>query len=325
MIIIKTIQTKVHVDDSVLLYSGDIDAVVMDNLKQRFEGYCYMSCLVMEVLGIQQKSNFVFSRQRHDGSATCNVQFRVKGIVIKKHEMLHDCVVKKIDKDGHIICKNKHSAVYIRASKALQTIKQGQTIVALAGLVNYKLFKPAISVNALPFIPITDKSSEVIYSVVVSNPTGIVKKMLAKMDDEVKQNQALDKEVYAFFLDLLYPYQTKKRFDKDKASVKTMSQIAGSTSGTKLNLSQPDWLPMDKPIVLSYGKVESEDVLGTDDLKAAGDGIVVSENYEAIMGYMVHKYIEHMVTVRKLCTTYSTMDLVKANNNVWDIYKRHRR
>ena len=325
MIIIKTIQTKVHIDDSVLLYAGDIDAVVMDNLKQRFEGYCYMSCLVLDVLEIQQKSNFVFSRQRHDGSASCNVQFRVRGIVIKKHEMLHDCVVKKIDKDGHIICKNKYSAVYIKASKALQTIKQGQTIVALAGLVNYKLFKPAISVNALPFIPIIDRSSDVIYTVQVSNTTGIVKKMLARMEDEIKQNQSLDKDVYAFFLDLIYPYRTKKRYDKDKASTKTLSQIASLTGGTKLNLSQPDWLPMDKPVVLSYDKVESENVLGTDELKATEDGIVVSENYEAIMGYMVHKYIEHMVTIRKLCTSYSTIELVKENGNIWDIYKRHRK
>jgi hypothetical protein len=324
MIIIKTIQTKVHIDDSVLLYSGDMDAVIMDNLKQRFEGCCYMSCLVLDVLEIQQKSNFVFSRQRNDGSASCNVQFRVRGIVIKKHEMLHDCVVKRIDKDGHIICKNKYSAVYIRASKALQTIKQGQTIVALAGLVSYKLFKPAISVNALPFIPIIDRSSDVIYTVQVSNTNGIVKKMLVRMDDEIKQNQSIDKEVYAFFLDLLYPYQTKKRYYKDKSSTKTLSQIASSMNGTKLNLSQPDWLPMDRPVVLSYDTVESEDVLGTDELKSTADGIVVSENYETIMGYMVHKYIEHMVTIRKLCTTYSTMELVDANDNVWGIYRRHR-
>jgi hypothetical protein len=324
MIITKTIQTKVHIDDSILLYSGDIDAVVMDNLKQRFEGFCYMSCLVLDVMDIQQKSNFVFSRQRHDGSASCNVQFRVRGIVIKKHEMLHDCVVKRIDKDGHIICKNKNSAVYIRASKALQAIKQGQTIVALAGLVSYKMFKPAISVNALPFIPIIDKLSDVIYTVRVYNTTGIVKKMLVRMEDEIEQNQSLDKDVYAFFLDLLYPYQTKKRYNKNKSSTKTLSQIASSMRGEQLNLSQPGWLPMDRPVVLSYDNVESKDVLGTDELKSTEDGIVVSENYEAIMGYMVHKYIEHMVTIRKLCTTYNTMELVNANNNVWDIYKRHR-
>ena len=324
MIITKTIQTKVHIDDSVLLYSGDIDAVVMDNLKQRFEGYCYMSCLILEVLEIQKRSNFVFSKQRHDGSASCNVRMKVKGIVIKKHEMLHDCVVKKIDKDGHIICKNKHSAVYIRASKALQTIKQGQTIVALAGLVKYKMFKPAISVNALPFIPITDKSTEVIYTVIVSNPTGIVQKMLTRMDEEIKNNQSLDKDVYAFFMDLLYPYKTKKRFDTVKSSAKPLTQIAKSTNGTKLNLSQPDWILMDTPLVIVHSKVDSDNVLGSDDLKSTQEGIVVTEEYENIMGYMIHKYIEHMVTLRKLCTSYDSMEKVKDNSNVWDIYKRHR-
>jgi hypothetical protein len=180
-------------------------------------------------------------------------------------------------------------------------------------------------VNALPFIPIIDRSSDVIYTVQVSNTNGIVKKMLVRMEDEIKQNQSLDKGVYAFFLDLLYPYQTKKRYYKDKSSTKTLSQIASSVNGTKLNLSQPDWLPMDMPVVLSYDNVESEDILGTDELKSTEEGILVSENYESIMGYMVHKYIEHMVTIRKLCTTYSTMELVKANGNVWDIYKRHRR
>lgn len=324
MIITKTIQTKVHIDDSILLYSGDIDSVVMDNLKQRFEGYCYMSCLVLEVLEIQKRSNFVFSRQRHDGSASCNVCMKVSGIVIKKHELLHDCVVKKIDKDGHIICKNEHSAVYIRASKALQTIKQGQTIVALAGLVKYKMFKPAISVNALPFIPVADRSADVIYEVIVSNNTNIVQKMLDKMEEEIKKNQSLPKDVYTFFIDLLYPYKTKKKFNDVKSLAKPLTQLAGSTNGTKLIISQPDWLPMDTPIVLVYSKVDSDNVLGSNDLKSTKEGIIVTEEYENIMGYIVHKYIEHMVTLRKLCTSYDTMEKVNANSNVWDIYKRHR-
>jgi hypothetical protein len=296
----------------------------MDNLKQRFEGYCYMSCLILEILEIQQRSNFVFSKQRQDGSASCNVRFLVKGIVLKKHEMIHDCVVKKIDKDGHIICKNDYVAVYIRASKALQSIKQGQTIVALTGLVSYMLFKPAISVNALPFIPVTDKSTNVVYSVAVSNTTGIVNKTMELMEEEIKNNKELDKDVHTFFVDLLYPYITKNKFNKNKDHIKTFSQITKMPNGSKLYLSQPDWLLMDKPVILSYNKVDSDNVLGTEELKSTDDGILVSENYESIMGYMVHKYIEHLLTIRKLCTTYSTMELVEENSNLWDIYKRHR-
>jgi hypothetical protein len=324
MIITKTIQTKVHIDDSTILYSTDIDAVIMDNLKQRFEGFCYMSCLILEILEIQLKSNFIFSRQRQDGSATCNVRVKVRGIVIKKYELLHDCIVKKVDKDGHIICSNKHSAVYIRTSEALQTIKEGQTIVALAGIVKYKMFKPDISINALPFIPITDSSSSVIYTVVVDNTTGIVQKILDMLNEEIKKNADLDDEVYAFFTDLLYPYKSKKKYTSSKLKTKTFSSIVGSSNGTTMTLSRPDWVPRDTPIILVHGVVESENILGTKELQETSTGIVITETYDSVVGYLIHKYLEHILAIRQLCLSYNTMDLVNNNSNIWEIYRKHR-
>jgi hypothetical protein len=324
MIITKMIQTKVHIDDPMVLYTRDIESVIMDILKQRLEGYCYMSCCIIEVVEIQQRSNFTFSKQRQDGSASCNVRIKVRGIVIKKHEMLHDCVVKKIDKDGHIICKNKHAAVYIRASDALQTIKQGQTIVALAGQVKYSLFKSAISVNALPFIPIVDDKSDVIYKIVVENTTGIIQKMLAKLKKEIEDNNTLDSEIYSFFTDLIYPYKSKKKYKDSVAQTKTLESVANAPDGTKLILSQPDWLPLDKPNILVYENLETDDILNNNELQAVNNGIVITENYEGVVGYMIHKYIEHILTIRQLCTSYNTMKLVNENNNIWDIYKRNR-
>jgi hypothetical protein len=327
MIITKTIQTKVHIEDTVLLYSGDIDSVIMDNLKQRFEGYCFMSCLIMEVLEIQQRSNFVFSRQRQDGSVSCNVRVKVKGIVIKKKEILHNCVVKKIDKDGHIICKNDYSAVYIRASETLQTIKQDQIIVALAGNVCYNIFKPAISVNALPFIPIHDNLSKTIYNVVVDNTNNIINTMVTDIEKELKKNKAveeLDKDVYKFFIDLLYPYSTKKIITESKIPTITMSSIVNIDNNTKLTISQPDWLPKDKPIILSHGLVQSKDLIGTNELQETDDGIIITETYCNVVGYMIHKHIEHLSTIRQLCTTYNTMELIQKNNNLWDIYIKGR-
>lgn len=323
MIITKIFQTKVHIDDSWLLYSNDIDAVVMDNLKQRFEGKCYMSCLILEILEVQMRSNFIFSKHRQDGSATCSVRVNVRGIAIKKHEILHDCVVKKIDKDGHIICKNQYSAVYIKASKVLQTIKQGQTIIALAGLVRYKMFESAISVNALPFIPIVDELSTVIYTVVVSN-TPLMVGMLESMEVEIKKNESIDKDVYSFFIELLYPYKTKKKFDQNKELAKSINSIVEDKNGKTITISQPDYIPMDTPLVLIHDKVDAENVLGTDQLQAVDGGILITENYESIMGLIIHKYIEHMLTIRKLCESYSTMELVKSNNNIWEIYRQHR-
>lgn len=322
MIVEKLIQTKVHIDDPNLLYSGDIESVIMDNLRQRFEGTCYMSCLILEVLEIRKFSNFIFSKQRQDGSASSNVNMRVKGIVIKKGEVIPDCTVMKIDKDGHIICKNKHSAIYIRASKALQSIKEGQTIAALAGDVKYKIFAPAISVNALPFIPIVRKSTEIVYKVKVQK-SDLIDKMLNVMKDEIEKNTNIDTEIYKFFMDLMYPYKSQKLLKEHKGKVEMIVDITSST-GSELYISQPDWLPMDKPSIVSYKDIKIEESLGDNEIMKIKNGIAVDESYETAMGYIIHRYIEHMVALRGLCECYNTMKKVKASDNIWDIYKKYR-
>lgn len=322
----KSIQTRVHIQDPSLLYSGNIDTVIMDNLKQRFEGHCYMSCLIVEIIGIQNRSNFIFSKHRQDGSATCNVRFTVFGIVIKKYEMLHECVVKKIDKDGHIICKNKHAAIYIKVSKALQSIKEDQTIVALAGAVKYKIFKPAISINALPFIPMKNISSLVIYNVIVKHPTGIIKKMIKDLDAEIKNNKSLPPDVHSFFMKLIYPYKSNDKLNelKKKATVQSLHDIANLPNNKQLYISQPDILPRDKPVAAVYNTVDSKDLLNHQELQRTPGGIITTEGYETIVGYMIHIHIEHQIMIRQLCTTYNTMELVKKNGNLWDIYTRNR-
>lgn len=325
MIIEKTIQTKVHLVDPLLLYSADINAVVMDNLKQRFEGYCYASCLILEIVEIQERSRFKFSKERQDASASCCVRFKVRGLIIKNHEMLHNCVVKKVHKEGHIICKNKHAAVYIKASKTLQTIKEGQTIVALAGPVKYKLFKPAISVNALPFIPMF--RDMVVYNVTVKTKESIITNVLNRMAQEQKANEGLDKDVKMFFTDLLYPYQSKKTLTEklQNGTITTLEKIASMKEGTQLFISQPDFLPQDTPSVIVYKQLKTDDVLGLKDIQSINGGMVVLEKYETILGWMIHTHIEYLISIRNLCTTYNTMDDVKKNNNLWDIYKRYRR
>ena len=184
------------------------------------------------------KQFYIFKKHVQDGSAVCNVMFIAEGVSIKKYELLHDCVVKKIDKDGHIICKNEHCAIYIRASKVLQTIVQGQTIVAIAGIVKYRPAKSSISVNAFPFIP-TISGKDVIYKLVVPGKSSIVTTLFKRMDTEIKKNKQIDKDVYKFFSDLLYPYKSKtvlkKNISKD-AKIKSLKDVADSKIGSKLIL-----------------------------------------------------------------------------------------
>lgn len=324
MLIKKTIQTKLNITSANLLYSGDMDAVIMDNIRQRFEGYCYSSCLILEILKIIDHSNFVFSRQRQDASAECSVRFLVRGVIIKPLDILHNCTVRKINKDGHIICQNKHSAIYIKADKALQTIRQGQTIVALAGCITYTIAKPSISINALPFIPMFKDT--IVYSMTIDNANGIVQKVYSAMMGEINTNSKLDQEVYMFFVKLLYPYRTMDLLNNmKKGSVTDISKIMTMSEGSRILISRPDCLPMDTPQVYLHNSIETDDVLKYEGIQKTEDGMTTTENYENIMGYIIHTYMEHLISLRHLCTTYPTMDAINDNSNLWDIYIKYRR
>lgn len=333
MILEKVINTKVDITDPILIYSSDINSVIIDKLKQRFEGKCYASCLILEVLEIIKKSNITFSREKQDSSASCSVMFRVKGIILKQNEIIHNCIVQKIHKEGHIICKNNHMAVYIKYSKPLQTIKEGQIIPAITGLVRYNLFRPAISVNALPFIPVFKK--DVIYELLVDESDEITA-LIKKSDEEKKLNEKIDKKVLSFFTELLYPYKTTKYLDNHlksnkKSSLVEFKKISSMKKGTTIHISQADYIPYSDSCVILYKEVGLKNILGNreiqklDNTKTQDGGLFLVENYVPIFGKIIYDYIEKLITIRELCTTYNTMEKIKKNNNLWTIYSSNKK
>lgn len=324
----KTILTKLSFDDGSAVYTADFDTVLMEALRHKYEGVCYRSCMVTKITKILNVSNIVYSRSKQNASCTCSVQFEIIGLVVKNNLMLHNCVVKKIDKDGHIACKNNYASIYIKAppgSKYLQTIQTGQTIVAITGGKKYKIFNEELSINALPFIPLY--RDIVIYDMVVENPTGIVKKTYDAMLDEIEQNKKIDPLVYKFFIELLYPYKSDDVLSSlTEGKVTSIEHIMQMDEGSRLIISNPDSLPIDSPNIFVYSGIKKEDPLKSTDIQQdSNQNLITTENYENIMGYIIQLYIELMQNIRELCTTYSTMELIYDNSNLWDIYNSQRK
>jgi hypothetical protein len=320
MIIEKIFQTVCTFNDHRTLFTGDMEATLLLELNNRFKDVCFMSCLVQEVTRIVRFSNPVICTQRQNASVTCSVTAVLRGVIIKEHEILYNCEVLKIDKNGHIICKNDTCAIYIRASKKLQTIKQGQMIIAEAGLVRYNPFKSAISVNATPFVPRIDTLSHTIYEVTpVKNDS--IDKLYGDMTTLTTDVKSANPKVYEFFIDLLYPYKNTKELDNDVKLV-SIKQII-ETSG-KIIISRPDWLPFEESSMLVHKKLSSENILDTEELQTVEHGLYIKENYLAVMGHILQTRIEFLNTVKCLCDIYKTMDDVKNNNNIWAIYKMHK-
>ena len=312
----RDIQTRIVFTNPADIYSNQ-ETVVLHVLKYRYENKCYMSCFIVEIKEILQLGQLIFSRKKTDGSAICNVHFRVKCIIIKKNDILHDCKVIKINKHGHILCKNQHAVIYINKHKALQSIREGQIILAIAGVIKYKPLTKSVTVCALPFIPIVNPTTQYVLNITASQ---VIDTLMLQLEEETKNNLYLDRKINTFFTELLFPYTNNQITESTK--VVSFTDVHTRTGQTMI-LSQPDWLPI-SPNLIEY-KAINIDPFKTDEIQESKNGdLVITENYENIMGYFIHKHIEKLYTIKKLCTTYNTMEIVNANSNLWNIYTRNR-
>lgn len=291
MEVAKTIQTSVVLADA-RMYSPDINAVVLDWLKNKFEGKNYMGCHVKEVTEILERGRLTISAQRQNGTAMCSVRFKVRGIVYNDMQPVHNCVVLHIDKAGHMICKNQHAALFMQASPLIQKIKIGQTIVAIAGKAQYTILRNEISINALPFVYI--KPTVRVYALTkVESP--LIDDLLRAIDDH---KVIANPDVYAYFVNMMsLPNKTTKLTTfQNAAKLKT------------LIVSRPDWVLYNAPLCLLHDRGEE----------------TTTEPYELIMGGMLQAHLDRLELLDQLCATYHSMELIRANANLWDIYTRNK-
>jgi hypothetical protein len=321
MLIEKIIQRKIHITEHIEAFTGDKDAVVLDKLKQTLVGKCYKSCLILEILEILRVSDFVVSRHRQDASTVCSVQFKVRGLTLEKHQVIHGCVIKNIDKNNHIVAEGKNMAVYIKADGALKTLRNGQTIVAIVGNAKYTLFSPVISVNAFPFIPIKKGMEQMIFKVQVSKHSEL-NKYIDRLNSIGSENKTLDRK---FFDDLLYPRKGKMS-PPPKASIMSIGSVMDQKEGKTMYIAIPDYLSKTAHSIVVFDEKDLglEDPLGSTLQKTKTGTMVVSEKFVSVIGSIIHEFLKYEDIVAQLCSTYGTEELRKENSNIWDIYTKYK-
>lgn len=318
MIIDQVFQRKIHITEHAEAFTGDAKAVALDKLKQTIVGKCYMSCLILEIVEILRVSDMVISRHTQDASKVCSVLFKARTLKLEKHQPLHGCVIKNIDKKNNIVAEGEHVAVYIKADPAVKNLRVGQTIVAKVGNARYTPFASVISVNALPFVPTRTGLEKIVFKVTVedSNELNIY---IDRLKSVVDENKTLDRK---FFDTLVHPRKNKIELP---ASTKIVSVVdLMKKKGETLYIGLPDYISTDQYsiIVFDEKKLDLTDPIAN--LKKSIHGMVVSENYISVMGSIIHEMIKYEDNIKQLCTVYSTDAIRKENSNIWDIYTKYK-
>jgi hypothetical protein len=352
MYCIKDLNTTVTIYDHIKKYSVDIDTLIMDDLKSRFEGKCYQMCKIIEVQKILRKGLFTYLEDHHRAPVSGSVQFQAKCLIVAENSVLCGAKVIKIHKDGTIVCTADNGiSIYIKASQKLQSIIEGQIIPVRVGKVIHNVLKSDISVNAFPFVP-NPSAPIVIYKVKMPSKSALTQalqprmseldSMMEKMTKQAAESKEI-KEVQSFFMDLVYPFvasdaDIRSVLKKIYGTIKPLSDFMDNERDIKdqtIYIARPEFVRFDKLYVvecnLPPSYIEEGDLLRNESLMFLPGGtgthakyMIVTEGYEIIFSSFVANYIQYMEVIYNLTETYNTMQLVKKNNNVWDIYRKHK-
>jgi len=317
--------------NSVELYLPDLDVVVLDKLRQIFEGKCYKSSLIFKILKIIRRSMVRPAQNLTDGSGNVNVVFEAESIVYNENDIITDCVVKNVERSGELICKIDHAAIHIRGNVILRGIQIGQTIPIRVMGVRYSKGKDNITINATPYfhpmsfflyktdIALTKSTDET-----VSIISDLIKNAEA---EEVKFND-VDSKIKEFFIKIFYPF---KSVVKSESKFKEMNMITDAKrfigGAEKENTmfvmrhpitdkSLPTIFHIDESIF--KGDLPKLTLLDTKlyDIK------IVKESYAQILINYLEEYIGYLKMIQELTTTFNTEEKRQAHKNIWEIYNR---
>ncbi len=272
--------------------AGDVIRTILDKLKEQYEGKCFSGCLIKKILSVDQMGSVIMSTRHQDGTAFCDIRFKAIGFVYSKYDILYNCIVQNIEKNGSIVCKNENAAIKIRGHAALSKISKGDVILARVGVCKYNINQPRISVNAYPFIPIAQKPMK--FTIRPKKSACIA--ALQKKYNALVRGDKSDAKCKNYFSILLYPLTKVPK-------IKTVP-LESVFDHKIVTISQPYWAEGD--IVIHPEKTNEQD----------------SDN---TLKYMFEQKIQREQMLQKLCKFYPTMKDIRANDAMWMIYQKNRK
>ena len=107
MIIKKIIETFLDISDPKEIFAPNRDDIILEKLRAKFVGICFMSCLIMSVNRIIRRS-YVYMKDTLDGDALTNIQFEVDAIIYFDGEIINGVTIVKKEPNGIIHAKSKY-------------------------------------------------------------------------------------------------------------------------------------------------------------------------------------------------------------------------
>jgi hypothetical protein len=313
MKVIKIVETRVDINDISDMFCSDYNSNILKKLKTLYTKKCFKSIFILDILRIVNRSSLHCKNKVLDGGTYIDVSFEVSGIIYEKGEVIHNCKIIQINNNGTMHAKSEYASINIKNVEGLAVIKESDEIPVIVHMVRCNIFEEEISVLAIPFIPIVQPS--IIYKI-----TGVEKdrdiENLFDMDELTKLENTLvalkksNKNVYKFFVELIYPYKSTKSLNEFKSQIITLENL--------YNLQQ-DTLVYNPEAYLDNNTYVILNETAKNKLMNSETSIVEIDKRDYIL-HLLNTYSKRLNTLMEFVQLYDSIEKIKNKSQVWSLY-----
>lgn len=302
MIIKKVLETYIDITDPINIFSNNRDKMIIDKLSEKFNGVCYSSCLILKINKIIRRS-YIYMTDTLEGHAQTNVMFEADVIEYKKNEVINGCKVIKKEPNGIVHAKSEYAGIQINMQSNISIFNEGDIIPVIVKMVRYNVNQKAISVLAMPFIPV---QPDIIYYKIngemskseIDNINSLIAQIKSE-ETNIHNLSSSDKKIYEFFNTL---FSTKTTIQSDYTKI-NIDKILSLGSGI---------------IYKPNDKFDSPDILYTKDESKQKDAITELP-FIAYSSILIN-YLCNLQNIQSFIKQYPTFADISKYKNIWKMY-----
>jgi hypothetical protein len=256
-------------------------------------GKCFKRCFITEIADIIRYSPPICENNRNGGTVRITVNYKIRGIVFDKFEVIPDAKIMKIMEDGKILLRTANAAIMLMSNAKLQKYKVDQIVPVRVYDAKYIPYRKIITVRGIPFIPIKEQDREFDVNI-TDEDHKTLEPIYKRIDDEMAKFLKLDKKIQKAWKTLLDPSDFKPPAGFQEMDIK---DVKGSGK-----IYRPEWSDIGSTTV--YFKTE----------KASQ----IKNSVHVLRGY-TNSILKHLTVANQLAETYESTDAAWA-----DVYKQEK-
>lgn len=344
MILIKNnLECVITLNDPNNILAKDRNNIILNILKEKFEGKCYSSCYILNVNKIIRRS-LLYCNENLDANFNINIVFEAKVIIYQENEIINDCEIIKKEQSGIIHGKTKYGGVQLNIQQNMAIFNTGEKIPVIVKRLRYNINQPEISILAIPFIPvpydvifyktINDLSADEYNKLIELN------KQVVELDDQINKLDKHKLKILNFFKDIMSDYRLKdtKSFDKfikdlipDNKLQKNIKR--NKTMSIDSLMSELKTTKSEEYILFrNYNSYDSNycnkiDISSLEEcekklfnLDPESQMIIISEHIYKILELYIYENIQNKQTLLNFVESYPTFKDVEKSKNIWKLY-----